>query len=43
VCNCDHPWAAHSQVWEERELKALPQFDEFGDPIFVKRGLDDFA
>jgi hypothetical protein len=43
VCNCDHPWSAHSQIWEERELKALPQFDEFGDPTFVKRGLDDFA
>ncbi len=41
VCNCAHGWAAHQQVWEMRQLKSLPQLDEFGDPALVRRGLDD--
>lgn len=41
VCNCNCGWAQHQMVWEMRQLRALPQFDDFGDPALVKRGLDD--
>lgn len=41
VCNCNHGWASHHQVWEERQLSAVPALDEFGDPRIVKRGIDD--
>jgi len=41
VCNCNHGWAQHRQVWEERELKSLPELDNFGDPALIKRGLEE--
>ena len=39
VCNCDHGWAAHAHVWEERSV--VPLLDQFGDPSLVRRGLDE--
>jgi hypothetical protein len=41
VCNCNHGWASHRQQWVQIERQAMPQFDNFGDPSLVKRGLSD--